>query len=106
MAEQQTSGWGWLNDVGGFIGGVVKDGMAGYIEVEKVKAANPVAQAADQNATFDSPEVDENPTAKAKQTVAKTANGTGPAGLLENHAALYVAGGLALVGAVLLLKRR
>lgn len=110
MAEQESN---WFSDtvgeVGGFLGGVLKEGMAGYIEVEKAKASNPANQAASQNATFDSPTVDQNPTARANQSVAQTANGaalTGLAKLTENPATLYVAGGLALVGLALIWRRR
>jgi len=104
MAQEQSE-WA-LSDVGGWFGGLLKDGMAGYIEVEKAKAGSAGSQAASQDATFDSPNVNENPTAKNGQALATTANGGAIGTLVQNPTALYIAGGLALVGAFLLIKRR
>ena len=100
-----TSQGDYISDVGSWFGGLLKEGMAGYIEVERTKAANSGSQAASQDATFDSPTIDENPTAKNGQSVATTANGATLGGLTSNPTALFVVGGLAIVGVALMLKR-
>lgn len=105
MAEA-NSGGDWLSDVGGFFGGLVKEGMAGYIEVEKAKASNAGNQAATQEQTFNSPTVDENPTAKGGQSVAGTSGVTLGNLTLPSQTGMYVAGGMLLLGAFMLLKRR
>lgn len=95
--------WG---EVGSWVGGVVKDGMAGYFEVERAKATNPAASAAEQNAAFDSPELDENPTAQPNQGVADTANpGATVAGFSMDRQTMLIAGGLALAGVLIFMRR-
>ena len=59
----------WYDSGVNFVGGLLEKGMEGYIEVEKAKASNPANQAASQDATFNSPTIDENPTAKNGQNV-------------------------------------
>lgn len=105
MTTATTQG-DYLGNVGGWFGGLLKEGMAGYIEIEKAKASSGGNQAASQDATFDSPTIDENPTAKNGQSVATTANGGALGGrLTSNPTALFVVGGLAIVGVALMLKR-